>query len=1247
IDSGRFVAAEWDGKVLKKTGLTYKDGEEIPTEKQKYGERSLAGAEKAVKGLRREEQGLLRNMKILFFEGERTGHYSLSRPQLYININFLDSPEALKRILRHELLERAFIVSRLEAFREKGRLDKARDKQTRLLAAALGKLKHQHLEYEENEIGITPGEEYRKVSYTGQISFRKGQYSVGQFLAGETVRIRPSEKGPGGSLFSVFYGGVMVGTIRAGAQKIEFTEEWNRWRRKLDIRNIRKKAGMTRTVLPSGQISFLDRHFTVGAFLRGDQVRIEVEAPEGNDPGFTVYYGNIKVGTRSPGDTKITLTDGWKAIKAEQDGRRQKKVRESGSGTVSPDRKAQPDQVAGDMGQFQQERIIKGGLFVLKQLRYTGPTRTLPGGGRLVNGHRYMLKVSRLDEHVDDIRREEDIRYFLEPTMRFYRAVDPGNTSSYLPRLIGTAEECGLVGVTDGRVPLFEFIEGKNLQNYFKQLRLYSVRDRETRFLRAVAEMIKGYKEVFFDNQFVHGDIDTTAMVIKTRKGSIERFCFVDNDSAARFDGPDDVDRRRMTAHKKEFSSLDRQERLKDGYHAPDTKLCMPRDDVFSFCTLLINESRALYSGGREGPSEWMREFRRLLSEYREYSGLKKTRENLAEEFLDDITGFVTRRLNALERKDKETFAEGQDYLGWLEKDILSDERSLDVMPADPRDAERIEDLSRDIFPDRKRPELTQDLVRQTAGVLREVKKIFVYFRKGGPQGYISIDIERTEEEDEQGYIAGIAVDPAERGEGVGKMLIARAVDELFRKRGIRNFCAKIAMDNTASRALFHKMGFSGASLKDDMDTLFYTLCLDENGRWISPETVYGNDVKTSGRTPDTGGTGRWPDARLEPYDGQNSPAVYLNWLDTVESLLSKGGEIRPVLTEDLGEIIHISRTGNSAPDIAEDLERAVMNEGRDKREVYVREHRGSIAGYIYFHYDNEGAVTIEDIRAIENALSENTMNMLLSRVLKEAVGEGTLGAIAQVPEDRADIKGLVERFGFAPSDNSPPAEVREGSIPYRISLYGEDRDRSLTEMPDVSYRARRKVRDLIDSLLIRAYHTAGPGQKILLGIDTSWVPEIQTEFQALLNELTRISKKKGFGNMMIVRERGSALGGLLRATAEKEKIPYSNIIVLAEEDVARSDAFKSLRSSETEARAFIAGVDASRISGDCYIDLLGMVKAALDLEGGLAGAANVPDIEMVRTGPRTWLFIPDAVRYDHFRRKQMYAAEKDLITSA
>jgi ribosomal protein S18 acetylase RimI-like enzyme len=1247
IDTGSFVAAGWDGRTLKRTPLEHEQRGRIPPKEQKYASRKLLRAEKAVKGLRPEEQAMLEDMIIVFFEGERMGHYSLSRPQLYVNVQFLDAPEALRKILRHELLERGFVVSRLEAAREKGRIGTERGEDAELLAAALGELKHQQLEHEENQTGIAPGEEYRRVSSTGQISIKKGQYSIGQFLAGETVCLRPSLKGSSGDLFDVFYGAVRIGTVRSDREEIEYTDTWRQWRKKLDIRTIRKKAGMQRTVLPSGQITVLDRHYTVGPFLRGEKVRIDVADPDARDPGFSVFYGNIKVGTRAPGESRITFTDGWKAIRAENDGRHREKRRERDREQSAPARQVETAGASPDTGPFELERVIKGGLFILKQLRYTGPTRTVPGGGRLVTGNSYILKVSRLDEHIGDIRREEDIRYFLEPTMRFYRQVNPDNTSPYLPRLIGTAEECGLEGMTDGRVPLFEFVEGKNLRDYLKQLRLYSVRDREVRFLRVVAEMIKGYKEIYFDKEFVHGDIDSTAMVIKTRKGSIERFCFVDNDSAARFDGPDDLDRMRMTAHKKEFASQDRQERLENGLISGKTDLCVPRDDVFSFCTLLINESRALYSRGGEVPSEWMRELRGLLSEYRQYSGLAVTKEGLAEDFLEDITDFVARQLEALERRDEELFTEKLDYMAWLEEGILSDDRSLDVMPADPRDAARIEDLSRNIFADRGRPELTEDVVRQSAGVLREFKKIFVWFRIGGPRGYISIDIERTERGDEQAYIAGIAVDPAHRGEGVAKMLIARAVEELFRERGIRNFCAKVERGNTASRELFKKMGFSGARMQDDREMLFYALCLDEDGRWTSPKEVYSPSRVPAERTAGTGDQVRERDEQLEPYDGPRTPAVYLRWLDSVEPLLSDGGEIRPVLSEDLGEIIHISRAGNSAPDVVEDLEQAVMNEGRDKREVYVREDRGNIGGYIYFHYDNEGAVTIEDAGAVENARSENIMNMLLARVLKEAVGEGTLEAVARIPGDRGDIKSLVERFGFVPFDTSPPPGRREGSMLYRLSLRGEGHVPLTDEMPDVSYRARRKVRALIDSLLIRAYHTAAPGQKMLLGIDTSWVPEMQTEFQALLNELTRISRKKGFGDMIIVRERGAALGRLLRDTAEKEGIPYSNIIVLAAEDIARGDAFDPLRSTETEARAFIAGVDASRISGDCYIDLLGMVRAALDLEGGLAGAADDPDIEMVRTGPRTWLFIPDAVRYDHFRRKQMYAAERDLITSA
>ena len=191
----------------------------------------------------------------------------------------------------------------------------------------------------------------------------------------------------------------------------------------------------------------------------------------------------------------------------------------------------------------------------------------------------------------------------------------------------------------------------------------------------------------------------------------------------------------------------------------------------------------------------------------------------------------------------------------------------------------------------------------------------------------------------------------------------------------------------------------------------------------------------------------------------------------------------------------------------------------------------------------------------------------------------------------------------------------------------------------------------LIDTLRLRAFEAKGRDQKIIIGFDTSWIPGLDSEqgmaIQSLLSEIYRLTKTDGLENIIVLRGKGASLASTIMKRAEETGTPLSNVVVLGSETTVQSDEFAGLRSTDTEQRAFLAGVNPKNLTENSYIRVLEMLTLAVKLAFGEIDSVPDPKISASKLGPRLWIFIPEAEPFDFKELKQIYDNQLQALVAA
>jgi hypothetical protein len=192
-----------------------------------------------------------------------------------------------------------------------------------------------------------------------------------------------------------------------------------------------------------------------------------------------------------------------------------------------------------------------------------------------------------------------------------------------------------------------------------------------------------------------------------------------------------------------------------------------------------------------------------------------------------------------------------------------------------------------------------------------------------------------------------------------------------------------------------------------------------------------------------------------------------------------------------------------------------------------------------------------------------------------------------------------------------------------------------------------------LDNVKLAAERARKEDRSVILAIETNgWIPEEQKALmQSVMAEIDNIDKyllSLGLGNLKIIRGTGDGLASQILAAQGKFNASPKDVIVLATEKTVNSEAFSSLRSTETEDRAFLAAIDPADLTGLSYIRLFEMLIISLKTASGEAVApADHPEIVIESLGRRMIRLMPKADPKDYNELKDIYDSQKKALAAA
>jgi HEAT repeat protein len=210
------------------------------------------------------------------------------------------------------------------------------------------------------------------------------------------------------------------------------------------------------------------------------------------------------------------------------------------------------------------------------------------------------------------------------------------------------------------------------------------------------------------------------------------------------------------------------------------------------------------------------------------------------------------------------------------------------------------------------------------------------------------------------------------------------------------------------------------------------------------------------------------------------------------------------------------------------------------------------------------------------------------------------------------------------------------------------------------------EVHSLIEAIILKARQAEREGQSLVIGLDTSWIPELEKEGSLQHNALSPLMKEIyslgstlkdiGLDNVVIVHESSAKLAGEILLECEEKHTDLSNVVVLAANGTIESAAFNALKSTSTEKKAFLAGVDAAAldefITGkgvgleELNINILEMLTLTLELASG-KDAPEVPLIQSYDKANRIVILFPRAEALDYQKLREEYKMRREFLQAA
>jgi hexokinase len=206
----------------------------------------------------------------------------------------------------------------------------------------------------------------------------------------------------------------------------------------------------------------------------------------------------------------------------------------------------------------------------------------------------------------------------------------------------------------------------------------------------------------------------------------------------------------------------------------------------------------------------------------------------------------------------------------------------------------------------------------------------------------------------------------------------------------------------------------------------------------------------------------------------------------------------------------------------------------------------------------------------------------------------------------------------------------------------------------------------IVASVINLARRAKYENQKLIIGLETDWIPgynEVGSlQHQAMnpiiqqIESIPDILRSMGLDNVVLVHANSKDIADSLIKEAARASTKLSNVVVLASKGTVESSSFDSLRSTPTEAKAFIAAIDPMELEKffrankdplkHLDIKILEMLSIALDIAAG----KEPPDIPMVISYDRSLriiMLLPKAEPKNYEEINRNYYARKTALAAA
>jgi hypothetical protein len=206
-----------------------------------------------------------------------------------------------------------------------------------------------------------------------------------------------------------------------------------------------------------------------------------------------------------------------------------------------------------------------------------------------------------------------------------------------------------------------------------------------------------------------------------------------------------------------------------------------------------------------------------------------------------------------------------------------------------------------------------------------------------------------------------------------------------------------------------------------------------------------------------------------------------------------------------------------------------------------------------------------------------------------------------------------------------------------------------------------------VASLIAIARRANKENQKLIIGLETDWIPGISDRNSLQRNAITMLMKEidsigealrsMGLDNVEIVRGSGSQLAAAVLSEAEKTDTRMHNVVVMASAVTINSDSFAALRNADEGDRPFLAGIDPTElvklyaefgesVSKQLHIRLSGLLYLTLELAAGKE-PPHTPMIISYDRKMRTVIFLPRAEPVDYEALRKLYKSEAMALQAA